>query len=375
MSSRHSAVIVAARRTPIGTAGRGLRDVPAAALAVAAVRAAVGDLGAMLPAVDDVVLGEARGAGGGLARLVALAAELGHDVPGLTIDRQCASGLAAVATAVDAVRAGSARVVVAGGTESVSLAAPGRARFAPGTDDVEMGAAAELVAQEAGIGRARQDAYAARSHARAAAAAVAGAFAPEIVPVAGVTRDERPRPGLTIDRLARFPAAFVPGGTVTAGNSCGLNDGAAAVVVMDEATARHHQLPGLRVLGVATAALDPRRCGLALVPAAEAALVEAELTVGALDAVEVNEAFAGQVLAALDALGVPEERCCPDGGAIGLGHPWGASGAVLVVRLFSRLVRGPLLAGGRPQGRGLAAIAAGGGQGVALVVEAWDPSA
>jgi acetyl-CoA C-acetyltransferase len=238
-----------------------------------------------------------------------------------------------------------------------------RAPFAPSPDlDPDMGLANDLLAQERGIGRERQDEYAARSHARALAAIAAGSFAAELVPVGGVDRDDRPR-GLDAARLARLRPAFRPDGTVTAGNSCGISDGAAAVAVVDSATHARLGAPGLRVLSSATAGVDPRRPGIGLVPAVRVALDRAGLQLADIDVVELNEAFAGQVLACCDELGLDPGLVCPQGGALALGHPWGASGAVLVVRLFSQLVR-------EGAGRhGLAAIAAGGGQGVALVVE------
>jgi acetyl-CoA C-acetyltransferase len=268
-------------------------------------------------------------------------------------------------------------IVLAGGVESASTApwrfwppegdtAPvryERAAFAPaGVGDPDMGPAADALALEHGIPRAAQDEYAARSHARAIATVEAGGFAAEIVPVADITTDDRPRPGLTAERLARLRPAF--GGTHTAGNSCGINDGAAVVAVADAATHRRLDLPGLRVLATATAGLDPNRPGLSLVPAVRAALDRAGRTLDDIDVVEFNEAFAGQMLACCRALDLDPGRVCPQGGALALGHPWGASGAVLAVRLFSQLVR-------QQAGRsGLAAIAAGGGQGVAMVVEA-----
>jgi acetyl-CoA C-acetyltransferase len=226
-----------------------------------------------------------------------------------------------------------------------------------------MGQAADLLAEQRGVDRRRQDEYAARSHDRAARAQDAGAFDAEVVPVAGVARDERPRHGMTADRLGRLRPAFRAGGTVTAGNACGVNDGAAAVALVDARTDAGLGLPGLRVLATATAGVDPRLPGLGLVPAVRTALDRAGLSLADLDVVELNEAFAGQVLACCDDLGLDDDRVCVEGGALALGHPWGASGAVLAVRLFSQLVRadrGEL---------GLAAIAVGGGQGVAMVVQ------
>ncbi len=366
-------VVVAAVRSPIGTAGRSLARLGAAELAAPVLaRLAEGR-----DTIDEVVLGNCMGPGGDVARVATLQAGLGHQVPALTVDRQCASGLAAVVSAVTTLRT-ERGTVVAGGVESASTApwrfwppAPGeepvryeRAPFAPAdVGDPEMGLANDLFAQERGVTREQQDAYAARSHARAFATQQAGGFAAEIVPVGGVGQDDRPRGGLSVERLARLRPAFLEGGTVTAGNSCGINDGAAAVVVVDAETHRARPEPGLRVLGCATAAFDPNRPGWGLVPATRLALARAGLELDDLDVVELNEAFAGQVLACCDELGLDSARVCPEGGALGLGHPWGASGAVLVVRLFSQLVR-------RQSGRyGLAAIAAGGGQGVAVVVE------
>jgi len=370
-------VVVAAVRTPIGTAGRSLAHATAAELA-APVLAHLGRAAADHGPVDEVLLGNCMGPGGDVARVATLRAGLGATVPALTVDRQCASGLAAVVTAVAALRS-ERGVVVAGGVESASTApwrfwppAPGeepvryeRAPFAPAeTGDPDMGVANDLFAQQRGITREQQDEYAARSHARAHAAQQAGGFDAEIVPVGDVARDDRPRGGLTAERLARLRPAFLPAGTVTAGNSCGINDGAAAVVVVDADTYAARPVPGLRVLATATAAFDPTCPGWGLVPASRVALERAGVGLDDIDVVELNEAFAGQVLACCAELGLEPERVCPEGGALGLGHPWGASGAVLLVRLFTQLVR-------RPGGRlGLAAIAAGGGQGVAVVVEA-----
>ena len=369
-------VIVGALRTPIATAGQALRDVPAADLAAPLLAALAEPFDGLLP--HDVVLGNCTGPGGDVARVAALTAGLPVDVPALTVDRQCGSGLAAIDVAGALVRSRPG-LVLAGGVESASTApwrfwppAEGeepvrytRAPFAPAAlGDPDMGVAADVLAAKYGVGRARQDAYAARSHARAAAAWDAGTFDDEVLPVGGLTRDERVRSGLSVERLARLRPAFVDGGTVTAGNSCGVNDGAAAVALVDAATHVEVGLPGLRVLATATAGVDPQLPGLGLVPAVRAALDEAGLTLDDVDAVELNEAFAGQVLACCDDLGLDEKRVCPDGGALALGHPWGASGAVLVVRLFSRLVR---QGGGTI---GLAGIAVGGGQGVAMVVQA-----
>ncbi|KAA9154319.1 thiolase family protein [Amycolatopsis acidicola] len=368
MTGDRTPVVVAARRTPIGSANGALRAQTVDELAAPVLSAVLTDAG--LDTVDDVVLGNTFGPGGNPARVAALRAGLGNAVPGVTIDRQCASGLAAITHAATMIRAGEAEAVLAGGVESASTAPLrswrddpsrhySRAPFAPADiGDPDMGPAADLVAAEAGISRARQDEFAVRSHDRAVAAQQAGRFDAEIVAVAGIDHDERPRAGFTVERLARFRPAFTPEGTATAANSCGVNDGAAAVLVVSEETRRRLGVPGLRLGGAATSAVDPNRLGLGAVPAMK------QVMIGTPDVVEFNEAFAGQALACLDAAGIDELTVSPDGGAIALGHPWGASGAILVVRLFSRLVR---QAAGRT---GLAALSAGGGVGVATWWEA-----
>lgn len=369
-------VIVAARRSPIGTSGHALRDLTVDALAAAVIGAVVADLPGGLT-VDEVVLGNCLGPGGNLARVAALRAGLGVEVPARTVDLQCGSGLAAIVAAADAVRAGRCDVVLAGGAESASTAPtrawPGgepyaRAPFAPpGHPDPDMGAAADALARHARISRARADAYAARSHARAWAAQEAGVLDAEIVPVAGLARDERVRAGMTVHRLSRLRPVFGAGGTVTAGNSTGVNDGAAVVAVVSERVRAHWRLPGLAITDAAQRGVDPALPGLGPVAAVRALRTltgdDGSVDWTGVDRVEVNEAFAAQVLACCDALGLPEERVCEDGGALALGHPWGASGAVLAVRLHTALVRE------RRGTTGVAAIAVGGGQGVALAVE------
>jgi acetyl-CoA C-acetyltransferase len=376
-------VVIEALRTPVGTAGRSLAHLTAADLAAPVLAALAGSSQVRAAGrVEEVVLGNCMGPGGDVARVAALQAGLGVDVPALTVDRQCASGLAAVVSAAATVDR-QPGVVLAGGVESASTAPwrfwppvngaepvrYERAPFAPAAmGDPDMGVANDRWAEACGVGRAAQDEYAARSHARAVAAQHEGRFDAELVPVGGLERDDRPRQGLTVERLARLRPAFRPDGAVTAGNSCGVNDGAAAVALVDAGTHRRTGGPGLRILATATAACDPNEPGRGLVPATRLALERAALTLDDIDAVELNEAFAGQVLACCAELGLDPRRVCPDGGALAIGHPWGASGALLLVRLFSQLVRD----GGAHQqgGRGLAAIAAGGGQGVAVVVEA-----
>lgn len=364
-------VVVAARRTPIGEAGGALRNLDADHLAAEVIRAVLADVPA---SPEDIILGNVLGPGGNPARVAALRAGLGAEVPGMTIDRQCASGLSAITTAAAMIRAGAGEWYLAGGVESPSTApwrawrprsATGtprfysRAPFAPAEiGDPDMGPAADLVAAEAEISRGRQDEFAARSHARATSAQATGGFDAEIVEVGGVRRDERPREGFTAERLARFRPAFTSAGTATAANSCGISDGAAAVLLTSEGNRRRLGLPGLRLAGSRTSGVDPNRLGLGAAPAMRALLDE-----HSPETVEFNEAFAGQALACLDGAGIDERTVSAGGGAIALGHPWGASGAVLVVRLFSQIVR----AGG-PR-TGLAALSSGGGLGVATTWE------
>lgn len=370
-------VIIDALRTPIGNRGGIFRELSTTDLAAPVLRALAADLP---PEVEPsgVVLGNVRGPGGNPARVAALAAGIDPVVPALSVDQQCGSGMAALECAWHRCRSVPG-VVIAGGVQSVSTqpltswpasrdaaAKPfERAPFAPPPWlDIEMGLAADLLAQECAIGRERQDCYALRSHQRSVGSRDAGDFDAEIVDVDGQHLDERPRSGFTAARLARFPAQFRNGGTVTAASSCGVSDGAAAVVMADAATHRRLGMPGLRVVDCASVGCDPDRPGWGIVPAVQAVLDRTGVGLDEISAVEFNEAFAGQVLACADGLGLDERRICPQGGAIGLGHPWAASGAILLVRLFSELVRS-----GRG-GWGLAAIAIGGGQGSAMLVHA-----
>ncbi|KGN40676.1 thiolase family protein [Knoellia aerolata] len=369
-------VIVAARRTPIGTAGLALRNVDAVGLAHPVLRTVADDVLAGGPA--QVVLGNCMGPGGNIARVASLAAGFGVGVPAMTVDLQCGSGLAAITTACALVRSGSADTVVAGGVESASTApwrmwppadgaAPRRytrAPFSPAEiGDPEMGAAADDLARSSGISRERQDAYAVRSHTRAAAARAAGRFDDEIVALPQLDHDERVRDTLRTSTLARLPAAFSAGGTVTAGNACGINDGAAAVTIVSEARRRADGIPGLACLDWEMVGCDPNLPGLGPVPAIRNLLHRNAIQQDDVGVIEINEAFAAQVLACCDGLGIDEQRVCVEGGALALGHPWGASGAVLAVRMFSQMVRvdGAEL--------GVAAIAVGGGQGVALLLQ------
>jgi acetyl-CoA C-acetyltransferase len=373
-------VVVAARRTPIGETGGVLRNLAVDQLAAPVLTAVLTDVDA--GTVDDVVLGNVLGPGGNPARVAALRSGLGVDIPGMTVDRQCASGLSAITTAAAMIRGGIGDWYLAGGVESPSTAPwrawrprsasepprfYSRAPFAPAEiGDPDMGPAADLVAAEAGISRQRQDEFAARSHARAVQARSEGRFEAELVAVGGVDTDERPRSGFAPERLARFRPAFTPDGTATAANSCGISDGAAAVLLTHEDRRKRLGLPGLRLLDWQTSGVDPNRLGLAAVPAMRAVLRRCGIQPRDLEIAEFTEAFAGQALACLDAVGIDERVVGPDGGALALGHPWGASGSVLVVRLFSRMVRGD---GPRV---GLTALSSGGGLGVAAVWERVD---
>ncbi len=382
-------VLTLGRRTAIGTAGHALAAVDVVGL-TAPVLAEVADLAAAvgLP-VDDVILGNCLGPGGNIARVSALAAGLGPAVPGVTVDRQCGSGLDAVLQAASRVRAGDAEMVLAGGAESASTApwrfwppsgpaTPGRytrAPFAPaGFPDPDMGQAADALAAARGISRTRQDAYAARSHARTIDAQRAGVFKSEVVVVQDVSEDDRPRPGMTAARLAKLRPSFGSAGTATAGNSCGISDGAAAVAVTTAGAATAAGLDHLRIIATAVTAGDPALPGAAPAPAIRRLLnrpgvAGRGITLRDIGAVEITEAFASVVLAVIDDLALDEELVCTEGGAIGLGHPWGASGTILLLRLASRMLRpdGPIF--------GLAACAIGGGQGLAMLLERPDTGA
>ncbi|MDQ4500981.1 thiolase family protein [Sinomonas sp. ASV322] len=359
-------LVIAGLRTPLARAGTAFADIPVHRLLAPVLRAVVERTGLPSAQFADVIAGNAVGGGGNVARLAALEGGLPDTLPGLTVDRQCGSGLDAIVLACRLVQAGAGRAYLAGGAESISTA-PVRGRRRPDGEidffsraqhaptrsdeaepgDPDMGFAAETVAREAGVARARQDALALRSHRRALAALKAGTFDGEIVPVPArggwVRTDNGPRPRLDERLVARFPAAFVPVGTVTAGNSCFDADGAAAVAVVsaDAVPAFPDSAPtALAFRGAATVGVDPRRLGLGAAAAAEALLAEHGVSASEVAAVEFNEAFAGQVLACTDRLGLDDaslDRVLnADGGALALGHAYGASGAVSVVRLLAR---------------------------------------
>ncbi len=396
------AFICDAVRTPIGRFGGALARVRTDDLAALPLKTLLERNPGLDPAaVDDVILGCANQAGEdnrNVARMALLLAGLPPSVPGLTVNRLCASGLEAVGYAARGIRAGEMELAVAGGVESMTRApfVMGKAeapfqrsveiydttigwRFVNpamearyGTDS--MPETAENLAEEFAIPREDQDAFAWRSQMRAKRAAEEGFFAEEIVPVViprrrgepvEVTRDEHPRPDTTLEALAKLPTPFREPGTVTAGNASGVNDGAAALIVASEkAAARSGLRPRARILGLAAAGVPPRIMGIGPVPATRRLLERLGMAIGDFDAIEINEAFAVQVLACLRQLGLPDdaEQVNPNGGAIALGHPLGMSGARLVLTLVHQLER----TGGR---FGLATLCIGVGQGLALAVE------
>jgi len=385
------AVVITAVRTPIGRYGGALAKVRPDDLGALAIAAAVERTGIEPGSIDDVYFGCANQAGEdnrNVARMAALLAGLPDSVPGVTLNRLCASGLSAVVSACHAIVAGDAELVVAGGVESMSRAplvmAKPEVAFPRGNQTVwdttlgwrfpnprmeelfpleSMGETGENVAERWGVSREDQDAFALRSQQRWAEANAAGRFADELVAVGDVTTDEHPRPQTSAEALAGLRPAFRAGGTVTAGNASGINDGAAALVVASEERAREL---GVEPLGTfvasAAAGVDPRIMGIGPVPAVRKVLERTGIGVGDIDLVELNEAFASQSLVVIRELGLGEERVNVNGGAIALGHPLGMSGARLVVSLLHELRR-------RDGRYGLATLCVGVGQGVAALFE------
>ena len=393
-------LIIDAVRMPIGRYGGALGSVRPDDLAAVVIRAVIARTGIDPSLVEDVVLGCANQAGEdnrNVARMAALLAGLPVEVAGQTVNRLCGSGLQAINSASHTIGAGDGDVFVAGGVESmtrapyVMLKAEGAYDRGPRTMEdttlgwrfvnprmqeayppISLGETAECVADRYTVARERQDAFALESQRRASAAIAAGRFADQIVAVevAGrkgavtvVDRDEHPRADTTAEALAALRPAFRPGGTVTAGNSSGINDGAAALLLCEADRARELGLrPMARVISTAVAGVHPDVMGIGPVPAVGKALERAGLTVADLDVVELNEAFASQSVACMDELGLDPACVNPNGGAIALGHPLGASGARLVTMLVHELAR----TGGR---YGLAAMCIGVGQGIATIVE------
>ncbi len=386
------AVVVAGVRTAVAREAGALKDLEPGIFGGAVIRAALDRAGVEPGAVDDVIFGNVLGGGGNIARLSLLEAGCPIEVPGMTVDRQCASGLQAIALAMELASHGQGDVFVAGGTESMTrapyqMARPEtafsrmpptfkRAQLAPDRiGNPLMGQTAENVARRYGVSLEDQDAFALRSQRNAAAAIQEGRFKEQILPYEvpagrGQTRvfdtDEHPRPDTTVDVLAKLRPAFAPDGSVTAGNSSGINDGAAAVVVMSAAEARRRGAKGqLRLRSWAVAGVDPNLMGMGPVPATRCALERAAMRMGDLDLIEINEAFASQALACIRELGMDLEKVNVSGGAIALGHPLGATGAILTLKLLTDLKR----TGGSV---GLVTACIGGGQGMAAIFERCD---
>jgi acetyl-CoA C-acetyltransferase len=387
------AVVVSAVRTAVGTFGGSLKDVAAAELGAIVIQAALEKAGVNPETVDEVIMGCVLqgGLGQNPARQAAVKAGLPVAVPCTTINKVCGSGLKSIALAATAVRAGEAEIVIAGGTENMSAAAYAlegarwgmRMGDAKTVDmmvkdglwcafgDYHMGITAENIAERFGISREEQDRFALASQQKAAAAIEAGRFTEEIVPVTIPQRkgepkifavDEHPRQ-TSLETLTGLRAAFKKDGTVTAGNASGINDSAAAVVVMSAEKAEALGLQPLAVIrSYASAGVDPAIMGTGPVPATRKALDQAGWTVGGLDLVEANEAFAVQALYVLRELGLAPDKVNVNGGAIALGHPIGASGARIFITLLHEMVK-------REARRGLATLCIGGGQGIACTVE------
>ena len=391
--------IVDAVRTPIGRHGGALAPVRPDDLAAVTIAALLER--SLLPAdrLDDVIFGCTNQAGEdnrNVARMALLRAGLPVEVPGQTVNRLCGSGLQAVASALHAIRAGEGDAFIAGGVESMSRAPfvmlkpeRGYTRGVPEVADtvlgwrftnprlpdewtISLGGTAEGVAREFGVTREEQDAFAAASQARAGAAIESGRFDAEIVPVSVprrrgdpmvVARDEHPRPGTTAEALARLRPVFARDGTVTAGNSSGINDGAAALLVVEGETARAHGMEAMAVIrGAAVAGVEPHRMGMGPVPATRRCLARTGVAARDTDLVELNEAFAAQAIPCMRELDLDPDRVNVNGGAIALGHPVGCSGARILATLVHEMVH-------RNAALGLATMCIGVGQGIAAVVE------
>ncbi|MBO8164483.1 MAG: acetyl-CoA C-acetyltransferase [Brevibacillus sp.] len=387
-----SVVIVAAGRTPIGSFGGSLKDVSARKLAEVVIRGVLDRAGLDPDQVDEVILGNCiqRTDEPNIARTAALDAGLGKEVTAYTVQRQCSSGMQAIASGVAQILLGDSDVVIAGGVESMSNApyvlknARWGKRIMHGemtdalwellTDphhQILMGETAERLADKYGITRQEQDEIALRSHQNAIRAIDSGVFREEIIPVpvhkrnetVWVDTDEHPRRDVSLEGLAALKPAFRPDGTVTAGNASGINDGAAAVILMKEGRARELGLtPLARIVSYAWAGVEPDLMGYGPVPAVQKALAKAQLSLDQMERIEVNEAFAAQYLAVEKLLRLPREITNVNGSGISLGHPVGCTGCRIVVSLLYELMRS-----GRK--RGLATLCVGGGMGMAMVLE------
>ncbi len=386
--------IVAAKRTAIGSFGGALQSVPAPKLGGAAVKAALKQAELKPELVDEVIMGHVLQAGLGqnTARQAAMIAGIPKEVPAMTVNKVCGSGLNAVVLAVQKIKAGDADCIVAGGMENMSAAPyllPGlrwgaRMGNAAAVDymvndglwdvygDYHMGITAENLAKQYGISREEQDAFAADSQAKAAWALASGRFSDEIVPVevpgkkgavTVVDTDEYPRPDTTAEKLAKLRPAFDREGTVTAGNASGINDGGAAVIVASEAFVQKHGLkPLARIVSYGSKGVDPSVMGIGPVPSVRQALERGSVEIEDIGLIEANEAFAAQSIAVARELGFGMDKVNVNGGAIALGHPIGASGCRILVTLLHEMQK-------RGEKLGLATLCIGGGMGEALIVE------
>lgn len=387
-------VIVSAVRTAIGSFMGGLSSIPATELGAVVIKEAVERAGITNEQVDEVIMGNVlqAGLGQGPARQAALQAGLPIEIPSMAINKLCGSGMKAVHLAAQAIQTGAADIVVAGGMENMSLApyllSKGRTGYRMGDatiydslikDGLEcainkyhMGITAENIAEQYGITREDQDEFSAWSQQKAESASKERRFVDEIVPVIIPQRkgdpkvfdtDEFPRAGVTVEALAKLKPAFKKDGTVTAGNASGINDGAAALVLMSREKADELGIPVMAVIrGMGTAGVDPKIMGIGPIPASKRAFKNAGLTIENMDLVEANEAFAAQSLAVGRGLEIPSEKLNVNGGAVALGHPIGASGARILVTLLHEMKR-------RDSHYGLATLCIGGGQGIATIVE------
>jgi acetyl-CoA C-acetyltransferase len=396
MSPQLGEVVVSTpRRTAIGTFGGALKDVPATELGATVIKDVLARSGLSADRVDQVIVGNVLQAGQGMnpGRQVALKGGLPVSVPGMTLNRVCGSGLQAICSAAQEVALGQSEVVLAGGIENMDrapfLLPQARYGYRMGMptaelldgmvydglhdifNDYHMGVTAENVAEQFGISRDEADEYSLRSHQRATRAIADGFFAEQVVPVpvrqkrelVQFTQDEHVRTDASLESLARLKPVFKPDGTVTAGNASGINDGAAFMIVTGADKADELGLPVAgRLVSYAVAGVDPSIMGMGMVPATRAALEKAGLSADDVDVFEVNEAFASVAVAVDRELAIPEEKLNPVGGAVALGHPIGASGAVLVVKLLHELER-------RQARYGLATLCIGGGMGIAAVFE------
>ena len=392
MTQNDPVVIVSAKRTPIGSFAGGLSAIPAHDLGARVIRAVLQDSGVKAEDVDDVLLGQVLTAGVGQnpARQAAIAAGIPQEKTAMTINQVCGSGLRSVALGVQAILNGDANIVIAGGQESMSLS-PHTMHLRSGTkmgntemvdtmirdglwdafNGYHMGITAENIAERYQITRQMQDNFAADSQQKAEKAIAGGKFKSEIVPVTvkvkkeevTIEKDEFPRSGVTAESLAGMRPAFKADGTVTAANASGINDGAAAVVLMRASEAKKR---GLQVLGTvrswATAGVDPAVMGTGPIPASRKALEKAGWSVSDLDLVESNEAFAAQSCCVMKELGLDPEKVNVNGGAIALGHPIGASGTRVLVTLLHEMSR-------RDVAKGLVTLCIGGGMGIAMCIE------